>query len=252
MKHLLSLALLVVFSAACPAVTVVQSALGGNASGSFTTGGTLTTTNGNFASDSTLGNTLLLVLWERQESSNADCAIVINNAVVTTSGFTWSTTSTHSSFQDNATATHCGNGKIFYIQNASVMTAATTTSVSLAVPNGEHCTCSIEFSLFELTPTGTITLGFLLSNNTGTGSNPNCGTLSPFGLCVIVGVPGSNLTAGSGYTLGPNATVATIGQGSYGAGATPYSGNLGLWAAIGLTATSPAAANVTRHRGSVF
>src|ERR1700690_1524343 len=170
MKILATLLLLVSTAFAFP--TLVQSIDGGNATGTFTTGGTLTTSAVGFASPTTSGNTLVLVLWVRQESTNADCAINVHTGTtITTTGFSWSASTSVGSFADNATANHCGNVTFYKIVNATSMNV--TTVAAVIVPNGEHCTCSAEFSLYEFSGVASFdTYGFTLSNDTGSATKP--------------------------------------------------------------------------------
>jgi hypothetical protein len=70
----------------------------------------------------------------------------------------------------------------------------------------------------------------------------------------MVGYPGSNLTAASGgWTLGPTATVATIGQIVYnlawtGSTTAQFSGTLGLWALYGSNFVSSASSGMVKRR----
>jgi hypothetical protein len=268
MKKLLStpvtiLSCLLLCSSLCFSAAIIQSNDGGNASGSFSTGGTLTTTAVGFSSATASGNTLYMPVWIREESSNADCAINPSTGItITTSGFTWTAAPTYNAFADSATETHCGLIKYYYIVGAASMPTSTTTTIAVAVPSGEHCTCSIEFALYEISGVSAFLNdnGTPPPNDTGTASTPECNTTvsgTEIYFCNLIGYPGSNLTAASGYTIGVNATVATIGQTSYDLAVTGttnpnYSGTLTLWATFAAAfSLSSSPASVPRHRGFV-
>ena len=134
------------------------------------------------------------------------------------------------------------------------------TTVSFVIPTG-HVTASIEFSLFELSGVSAFDPPLLGggSQTSGAASAPNAalgiGSTARLVLTSMVGYPGSELTAASGWTLGPNDTVARIGQSVYalsisGTNTAQFVGTLTLWAehAIVFSLGSPSSA-VPRHRG---
>ena len=247
-------------------VSLVQtSSANGTASGTFTTGGTLTTTTMSFPSNTTSGSLLLVVFWTRTESSNATCGINPNTGMtITTSGVSWSrpTTNSYIAFQDLATSNHCGATGYYYVTGASVLLSSTTTTLSQTVPSSTHGVSSLEAAMFEFSGVNAwINENGGSSQASGAASTPSCSTSTVstiLYICPMVGFPGSNLTAASGYTLGPNAGTATIGQMSYKTAATGtlnpnYSGTLTLWATLpGEFSISSPATGVQRHRGSVF
>src|SRR5208282_2430573 len=94
---------------------------------------------------------------------------------VTTSGFTWVPSSSYGAFADNLTANHCGSVQFFYISNAAIMTTSVTTVITETVPSSEHCTCSIEFALYEIAGAGSYSSeGNISFQDSGAASNPHC------------------------------------------------------------------------------
>lgn len=267
MRRLFSIAILCLLAGRFSmAAALVQSNIGGNGTGTFTVGGTLTTSAVGFVSNTTVGSLLFMPIWIRVESTNATCSLLVGSTqppVITTSGFTWSNAPISNSFgkfQDLSTGNHCGYAGFAYIVNAAQMLSSTTTTVAVTIPSATHCTCTLEFALYEISGVNAYLDGEALSQSTGAASNPQCpivaGTTSIY-ICVLSAFPGSNLTAASGYTLGPNAGTSTIGQTSYslaisGNTAPNFTGTLSLWDTEGVHFSLPAANTVARHRGWVF
>src|SRR6266436_6915354 len=94
--------LIVIFTSTLSiAATLVQSNIGGNATGTFTTGGTLTTSAVGYTSNTTTGSLLFMPIWIRVESTNATCSLLVASSqppVITTSGFTWTNPPISTSF----------------------------------------------------------------------------------------------------------------------------------------------------------
>ena len=274
MKKLLTLALFCLLfclltTAAFGAATLVQSNAGGSASATFTAGGTLTTNAVGFSSNTGLGHHLFCVVWVQESGGGELTGVAYNHIAATTSGFSWACLGAQcgdaSPYEDNATATKYGITAVYEIANAAVMSTATTTVVTAVVPSGDHCVvCTLEFSLYEFAGVGAYISPLLApaGSNTGTPSNPAeiwaCTPSPCFMFFSLIGFPGSNLTAASGWTLGVNASVATIGQVVYnlslsGSTTAQFVGALGLWDMYGAhyaLASSPSSA-VPRHPGFV-
>jgi len=222
--------------------TILQSKLGGHGTATFASGGTLTTSSSNFTSNTTLGSTLILHWWIRQEAITGTVGDLIATMVsAATAGFSWVNAGNAGSgdFSDDFTTTHAGIEGFFYITNASVMSSATTTTVTLNDTTGDNSTTTVEFAIYEVSGLGAFVNGIIGNqDNTGSSSNPatglSVGATARFVMCGLTGFPGSNLTAGAGWTLGVNAGTATIGQAVYalslsGNNSTQFTGNLTLW-----------------------
>jgi hypothetical protein len=267
MRKLLPLALFCLLqTAAFSQATLLQSNAGGSASATFTAGGTLTTNAVGFSNNTVLGNHLFLVAWVRLTGGSE--ILSYPTITVTTTGFSWAciaaSCSTFASFDDNLTAKQYGRSTIYEIASAAVMSTSVTTVVSAVVASSIHCvTCELEFSLYEFAGVGSYISPALgpPPNETGTPTNPAetyaCTPSPCFMFFTLVGYPGSNLTAASGWTLGVNASVATIGQVVYnlslsGSTTAQFVGTLGLWDMYGAhySLASPSTA-VPRHRGFV-
>jgi len=82
--------------------------------------------------------------------------------------------------------------------------------------------------------------------------------LTGFVICFFAGEGSTNLSAGSGYTLGPIAGTSVVGNVEYGSGKSPtvtaaFSGTNPFWGATLLWYEDGSSASaVKRHNGSVF
>jgi hypothetical protein len=262
MKKLLTLALFCLLSCLLTTAfgaTLVQANIGGATTTTFTSGGTLSATGG-FTNPTTLGSTLVAAVKIRQEALSGYVHSASSSAFTcAASGFSWVQPGFVGEFEDDVTDTHGGWEYFCYILNAAPMSVPTT--ASFVIPAG-HVTASIEFSLFELSGILAYVEGVAGANqSSGAASAPNetmtFGSTPRLALTNLVGYPGSNMTAAAGWTLGPNDTVATIGQTEYalsvsGANTAQFVGTLTLYAthAIVFSLGSPSPA-VPRHRGFV-
>jgi hypothetical protein len=268
-KILAILALLI--SSALPSfgvATLVQSTLGGHNTATLSTGGTLTSSAVAFTNNTAggTGDLVVMVVWVRQDAVGGTVHGLLSTAFsCMTSGVTWTNTASlgFGEFIDNATAHHAGDEYVCYSIGGSSISNSTTSTASVTLPSNNNVTASIEFALFEFSGVNAFVSPILgpPPNDTGTATNPaessSVGASPRLIILNLVGFPGSNLTAASGWTLGPNAGTATIGQTSYNLGATgtistQFSGTLGLWAMSGpafslLTSST----SVPRHRGFV-
>lgn len=155
---------------------------------------------------------------------------------------------------------------VYYIQNAAAMSVTTSATATITGNLTTNYNVQVEFSLYEFSGAATTSVVEQNTVATGTSSTPNAGTLTSSGSSDMIFVgfagnpSGSNLTAGSGYTLGVDASVVTVGQNQYilnvapGANATAFSGGTSpAWGGMAVafkvaSAPSPAA----RHGGTVF
>ena len=261
MKKLAAIFALCLLTTASFAAALVQSNLGGSASATITSGGTLTTTAVGYASNTHTGSLLVVIVWSRSNGLGEIEGTQV--PTISTPGFSWSAGSlTYSAFLDLATDTKYGIQTIFYITDAAAMSTSTLTTVSAAVPGTDSCTCTLQFAMYEFSGVSAYIAHNISQNETGTASSPGgVGTsCSPACLMLVnfVGYPVSALTAGSGWTLGVNATVPTIGQTVYNLSATTassgfFSGTSALWADTAIWfSLSTSASAVPRHRGSIF
>ncbi len=243
--------------------SVVQKNLGGNASGTSACSSGITAT-GNYASNTTAGSTLALVIWGSAGTSSID-PFTFTPA---TSGVTW----THNSSAIPVTHHDSANSlshalDYWWAIGAGSVGSGTNTSVSASISSASSC--KVEFALFELAGITSNALdsghipGFGTSSSTPSASTLNTegfpGTYTYFVLASFGGEGSTNLTAGSGFTLGETAVSAIVGQSEYAGGVT-------ISQAIAFTGTNPywlcgyvafvdgvvSSSIVPRHRGWVF
>jgi hypothetical protein len=259
MKRLLTIIVLCLASR-CFATALVQSNAGGSATGSVASLATLTSSAGGFGSTTLAGDLLVLVIWSKSIGSTS----LISNPI--SGGYSPSswTSFGSSAGNDDDSPTYGADCFIYYLPNAAPMTAAQTTTITVRNNNLATGTISIEFSVYEFSGiAASPVLDVIASdfNDSGTPATTWASTThTNLIICVFAAQPGSNLTAGAGYTLGVNASVATIGQTQYQLNAAPgqtgagFSGTDNFWAfaAVSFNATSGAVTGVPRHRGQVF
>lgn len=252
----------VCLSVACHAtIALVQSTAGGSGTLASTTPFTVTTSTATFGSNTTSGSLLICVVWatttsgtsQDQPNSSGPCS---------TSGFTWTTAVTN---VGNGSGLSAGMVGLYYIANASSMSNATTTTWTASAPgSGNALTLKAEFSLYEfsgISPSSVVDVFTSRAAQTGgTPTTSNLNTTLTDLVIVALNAIGSNISAGAGYTLGVNATVATVGQTQYqlnvAAGSIPtaFSGTETAWGALAVAfkGASVVATSVPRHKGMVF
>jgi len=206
---------------------LVQQCVGGSASGSVLDSGMLTTSAAGFLSATTPGNLLVLVLYIKQIGNAGGLAY---NGPNISGGYSqnWAAVGVPSAFyQDSVHGLPFGTEgtvSIYYIPNAPSMSLSQLTTVEYVNESGVTTTTSIEFDLYEYDDIANPLVTDLgvngKSKNSQTSSTPNITfhTATVNKDLMIVAYQsdaGSNLSAGSGYTLGENATVATLGQMQY-------------------------------------
>src|ERR1035438_4577416 len=254
-------------------ITMVQCALGGSVSSTGSGTQTFTTSPAAFPSPTTAGNLLVLVAWQAEQSSvDPTQAGYINTPL--TSGFTWVALPGPILWGGYGSSTQLIEGMtaIFYIANAASMGAGDFTTVSGSPQTAGSYNIQYEFSLCEFA--GAATLSAL---ETHASANANVslsvpetggGTITTANVHDLIVMSftanratGSGISAGTGYTLGPSAAVATLGQSQYlldaplGVNVRAFGGNETSWAcatAVFKAAASRPAISVLRHKGSVF
>lgn len=241
------------------AITLVQSVLGGSASAVVPANTTLTTSAASFGSPTTAGNLVVCLVWATQQGTFGFGAVTPPDFGV---GFTWS--SLPAATFSNFTPLAGGLAGLFYRENAPSISSPAVVSANSGSSGGSFL-FSVEFSLFEFS-------GVLSSFPLDVSATPN-GTSSTPGATItthdtdlvitsaIVLNSGSALAPGTGFTLGPTAIVATIGQSQYatnvpsGSVDARFIGTEPRWAtavAAFLPAASPPPSGVARHKGYVF
>ena len=253
------------------AVTLVQSRIGGNGTQTVTAAAFLTTTAVGFASPTTAGNLLVGIGWATDLATSGQVHGPDFTAAatgLTVSGATWTGAVTNGAgFLDDATATKGGIIGIWYILNAASM-ATTVASTLVAHNQSEHAVVKAEFSLYEFSGISSFSQFNVNQNTNGTQTTPfvsyligpstaTSNVFLPF--AAFVAFPGSNLTAGPLFTLGPTGVVATIGQSEYNptSGRTVssgFTGTEGLWglASAAFSASAAAATIVTRSQAFIL
>lgn len=230
------------------AISLVQFTLGGSisAAGLGNASTPFTTSAVGFPSPTTPGNLLLCVIWgDYQSTKNPTNAL--NIQIPTTLGFTWVHAHIPSGWVTGSTVSppvSAGSVEMYYIENASSMSGTTTVTATVLGAAATAYNVQFEFALFEFS--GVDISGSLEQQknvNGGSASSPNPGsitTLSNNDLLFAIHCgnrTGSNAIAGSGYALGPNATVAVLGQDQYqivgaaGTYASAFNGSIPNWGA---------------------
>jgi hypothetical protein len=257
-------------------VTLVQSNAGGSASGSISVNATITSSAGGFSSTTTAGSLLVLVVWANGGVSGGTTALT---TAPISGGYGVGTWNGHSHGISAANGdggfTYAGGCYLFYIPNAAAMSPAQTTTVTVKNTGSATSTVEVEFSLYEFAGVDAapaLDLAFAPQQgiaNTGDSGTPSFDWNGIFGfttshtdliLMALSAQPGTALTAGSGYTLGISASVATLGQLEYrlnapsGQTSATYTGSASFWAlaAISFSAAPPGSTTVARHKGWIF
>jgi hypothetical protein len=266
MKKLIFITILLSASLATATEAFVQANIGGSNNISGARPLTVTAT-GSFTNPTTSGNFLVCVSWAVETVSGLDAGTVGLN-IPTATGLTW---------QDGGGLPWASGGsgnrntfgvsRIFYVPNAPAFSG--TVSASATDPSsGVSAITSfkLEFVLLEFSGvSGTLeTHGDWQLNVPGGSVVDITANTTHNGDLIIVcftGDGGSNLPAGSGFTLGPSATVATVGQVQYMLNApianthVSFGGSAPIaFAARGdaFVASSPPAGGVQRHHGTVY
>lgn len=214
--------------------TLVQSRIGGSASGSVAGHGNITTTAAGFSNPTTAGNLLLMIVYTKSIGTG-----IVFDPPVIASGYSrvWQSIDNAGSYLSVPSGNE-GGASIYFIDNAPSMSILQTTTIRMLNQSASTSTLAIEFDLYEwsgivvplvveltIPPdpfTGVINSdvgGTPNVNFTAAGSVPTINT--NLMLVAMSAVPGINLTAGSGYTLGINASAATLGQFQYQSSAPP-------------------------------
>lgn len=242
------------------AIALVQSNLGGHATGAATVAFStyaLTSAAFGFGVTTTPGNFLVYGAWSTYSITSAG-SISQGTITPTTSGFAWTIGTSLGWSTLSGGSGNLGEFSLYYIQNASAM-SVNTVAVASINGSGTIVSAKVEFALMEFSgvlQSGTVTdaIGIASNNSSSTPSKTITTTASDLIIAGFSSAVGSNLSAGSGFTLGPAAIVATVGQLEYAlnvAAATvtaAFSGTEPAWgliAAAFFPATSTAAAAFT-------
>ena len=270
MRKLLTLALFCLLfclltTATFGAATLVQSNAGGSVTGSVLSLGTLTTSAGGFSGSTGTGHLIVfvgyIVCHGAAPGSISDFAPAIGGGYGTSfaggPGAYWES------------GTEGGLVSVRHISNAPSMSPSQTITWQVRNNNSGTATMQAEFALYEFgnipsspvldlgssgvyadsQPIGTPAISFSASANTD--------------LIIVAHASintGANILAGSGYTLGIDATTAVIGQTEYNLDASPgqtsaaFNGSENTWGiaamAFSVLGSSPSSA-VPRHPGFV-
>lgn len=208
-----------------------------------------------FTSPTSAGSLLVLAGWTTCSGTTASNQNFSNPS---TAGITW----TFGAQGTNGGTTFAPSAFFAYAQNAPSI--GTSVGTKLVVTNSGFgsatCTYAAEFSLFEF---GGMALTSVLDHtSSSSGSTTVTGAIvnsqTDMNFFVYTGSPsGSNLAAGSGFTLGINAVVSTVGQTEYelnvpaGTVTAAFVGSNTRWAGVGASfkGGATAAAAVTTTQG---
>lgn len=255
MKRLITMIVLCLISGQCFAIaSLTQSNLAGHGSGTTSASAT-----GSYNGNTSPGSLLVLAVWSTgTQISNSSTSFGLS-----VPGFTWSVSGTAGT--GIVSGTSIVAVAVYYIGNAPTMASSVITTVTAS--NATASAMKVEFALLEFG--GIVTVSPQTGQN-GTptphsGGTPGViisdGILAPGGTNLIImamAATGSNISAGSGFTLGPNGTYVTVGQVQYRAGypETPatlsFSGTETLWSLTAGVFTESSTGGVPRHQGTVF
>lgn len=259
MRHLLLILALCLPSFG--AIALVQSRVGGTGTSTCTTPCAATTSSVGFASPTTAGNLIVCIAWATETTAGtADAA----TPVPTTSGFSW-TSASFGQFID-AGSHNSGKAVIYYIANAASMNVGTVVNGN-DVGSGTSVTIKAEFDLYEFSGVALTTpRESAVGPRNNQSGNPDPGNITFTNTDLVISVysslGGTNISPGSGYTLGFDAAFATTGQIQYqlnaspGTIATAFSGGAFSNYGAGAAAFKPPAvvpsSGVARHKGWMF
>lgn len=245
-------------------MALVQSALGGNASGGSGSVPGYSETTTSYSLTTSNGNLVIVPVWSSWSTAQV-MSYSPGVSITIPAGVTWS----HAA--SSWLVGNPGNGgrlDVFYMFGAPAINTNVTATISFGGSGGHTISSvNIEFSVYEFSGIKTTTaLDTSASNNdnSGSGTTVDAGTLTTTATDLLIAcfqsIPGSNISAGTSYTLGPSALVATIGQCQYrlnvnaGSVATAFGGTETYWGALAFAFKPPALppSSVPRHQGSVF
>jgi hypothetical protein len=259
----------------CLAATLVQSAVGGTASGTVLANGSITTSAGGFSSSTTAGDLLMMVIYTK---ATGDGSGTSDDEPVISGGYSGGSSAwagcgpfcANPTFNGSANPNIAYGAFIYWITNAPAMSPTQTTTT---VVNNDSASASqtieVEFDLYEFSgitnpPVYDLTDNGVENDNssgpTGTTPTVTFGATANKDLIVVLQQNDSaNLSAGSGYTLGINSTVVPFGQFEYNLSAAPgqtaaaFTGTATDWSLSAFAFKIPAVASssVPRHRGFV-
>lgn len=260
----------------CAALTssfasLVQSAAGGSASGTVASGGSITTSAAGFAGSTVSGDLLIIVIYVTSVVPGGDFAGLNFDDPVVSGGYSGSFLfNAEGYWGDTTSSLGEGNAAIYYLGNAPSMSPTQTVTVQANNGASVTATLAVEFDLYEFNNVVfplVMDLGIDgVSRDSHTASVPSNTFSSTTHTNLILSAftsqasGGSNISAGSGYTLGINASTAVVGQMQYQLAAAPaqtsaaFSGaSQGLWGAAAISfevnTSPPIGSGVKRHRG---
>lgn len=220
-------------------IALVQSKLGGSASGTVPADNGLsgpqpiTTSAVGFDSPTTAGNLVVCVVWANIDTSGTPS--LEGGLPVVSGGYSGSFIGHPNAgagwqfpLSPGLGASHLGFGEMWCIPNAPSLSPSNLFSVTVYNEGSFSGDVNVEFALFEFSG---VDASILDLGSSGSASDDQVGgtpdvtfsatTNTDLILTVLSAYPGSNLSAGSGFTLGPDASVATIGQVEYVLNAAP-------------------------------
>lgn len=262
--RLLLVLLLILACTLAHGMALVQSALGGNASGGSGSVPGYSETTTSTSVNTSNGNLVIVGVWSDWSTAQV-MSYSPGLSITIPAGVTW--THTASAWLVG----NPGNGgrfDIFFMYGAPAISTNIAATISFSGSGGHAVSnVNIEFSVYEFSgikTTSAVDTSASNNDNSGSGTTVDAGTLTTTATDLLFtcfqALPGSNILAGSGYTLGPSAVAATIGQCQYqlnvpaGSVATAFNGTETYWGTLAF-AFKPAVippSSIPRHRGSIF
>jgi hypothetical protein len=195
--------------------TLIQQCSGGAGSGTLGGSGNITSGAAGFANATVNGNLLILVAYGTSYSYAGNPTI---HTPVNSGGYSTAWTKANQASFGNAVDGGAGTVAIYYINNAPSMSPSQT--ITLELSTVAATTLNVEFDLYEFSNASTIKFDFVNSGQTvGTPHVSFVGSTSTEDLIItalIAPDTGSNISAGTGYTLGINtSTLYGVGQMQY-------------------------------------
>jgi hypothetical protein len=230
--------------------TLVQSTVGGSASGSIASSANITSSAAGFSGSTTTGNLILLVVWVTNIGGGG---ISLPTPPAISGGYSGSFSSNQAAFWKNGfNQQDC---LLYWIANAPSMSPSNTVTVTASNVGIHTGTVSVEFDLYEfgnivnpvvIETNLNVSHSNVLSNSTPATTFTATANTNLIVSVLCAGDPGANISAGSGYTLGFNAAVALTGQMQYQLSAPPgqtsssFTGTEPYWGCLTVAFKTPA------------
>lgn len=214
-----------------PPLSIVQATLAGSniypdANDPFLGGYVDCTATGSFASTTTAGNTLICICWANATAVSGESVlpyIIGGGGFGPVSASYWTLAGDEEADNESDSGLPVGYVSVWFITNAPSISSSEVFSVTARAVEPYHVNIATDFALIELAG-GPNSQRFNLlaqsgSRNTAASGTVNAGSFTTvsYNSTVLTAYAsyGTNLTAGTGFTLGPEAVDAVASQSQY-------------------------------------